>query len=179
MTTSTPSSATATPKPAATRRPRTMSLKLDRTDADSRRQATAILEVMAGVLTPTDAAKALSLSLPAYYKLESRAMLGLVNGCKPAARGPTPSPDAELSQLRKQNHRLQQEVHRYQALARTAQRAAGLASLPAAPKTDGKGRRKRRPSVRALKVIEVMRQKDQVAVAAPASGAALQTASPS
>jgi hypothetical protein len=140
-----------------------MALKLDRTTVDSRRQAAAILEVLAGVRTPTDAAKALSLSLPAYYKLESRALQGLINGCQPAARGPTPSPEVEIRKLRRDCQRLQQELQRYQALARNAQRAAGLAAVIPAPKTDARGRRKRKPSVRALRAIDAIRQVPETA----------------
>ena len=136
---------------------RIMALKLDRTTADSRRQGAAILEVLAGVRTPTDAAKALSLSLPAYYKLESRALQGLINACQPAMRGPTPSPEVEARKLRRDCQRLQQDLQRYQALARNAQRAAGLAAVVPSPKVDARGRRKRKPSVRALKAIQTLR----------------------
>jgi hypothetical protein len=134
-----------------------MAIKLDRTSVDSRRQAAAILEVLAGVRTPTDAAKILSLSLPAYYKLESRALQGLVNGCQPAVRGPGPSPEVETRKLRRDCQRLQQELQRYQALARNAQRAAGLSAVASSPKVDARGRRKRKPSVRALKAIRTIR----------------------
>ena len=134
-----------------------MNIKLHGTIEESRRQAAAILEVLAGVLTPTEAAKALSLSLISYYKLESRALRGLVMGCQPPGRGPRSSPEVEVQRLRKQCQRLQQDVGRYQALVRTAQRAAGLhATAPVAP-TDGKGRRKRKPAVRALKAIQTIR----------------------
>jgi hypothetical protein len=135
-----------------------MKLKLDRTTDQARAQAAAILAVLAGARTPTDAAKSLSLSLPAYYKLESRALRGLVLGCQPPARGPTPSPEVEVQRLRRQCQRLQQDVGRYQALARAAQRAAGLAASPATPPTDARGRRRRKPSVRALKAINALRQ---------------------
>ena len=147
--------------PATAKPPRSdrkyMNIKLKGTIEESRRQAAAILEVLAGVRTPTDAAKALSLSLPAYYKLEARALRGLVLGCQPPGRGPRSSPEVEVQRLRKQCQRLQQDVGRYQALARAAQRAAGLPAVSAAAPTDAKGRRKRKPSVRALKAIQTIR----------------------
>ena len=140
-----------------------MALRLDRTGPDARRQATAVLEVLAGARTPTDAAKALGVSLVAYYNLEGRALKGLVKGCEPPGRGPRPSTDAELSRLRRECGRLQRDAARYQALARATQRAAGLAAPAAGPKTDAGGRRKRRPSVRALKAARTIRQQPEPA----------------
>ena len=156
MTTIPSVSPQAKPEPAGRSR-RSMALKLDRTTVDCRRQAAAILEVLAGVRTPTDAAKALALSLPAYYKLESRALQGLVMGCQPVSRGRCPSPEGESRKLRRDCQRLQQELQRYQALARNAQRAAGLGPATPSPKTDARGRRKRKPFVRALRAIESLR----------------------
>lgn len=149
-----------------------MKLKLERTTGDARRQAAAILEVLAGVRTTTEAAGALSLSLPAYYKLESRALQALVMGCQPACHGRSPSPETEARKLRRDCQRLQQELQRYQALARNAQRAAGLTAVAPTSKIDARGRRKRRPSVRALKAIESLRN-----VPEPTAAPALSVAS--
>lgn len=143
-------------EPSGPRARRGMGLKLGKTTAESRQQAAAVLDVLAGVRTPADAAKALSLSLPAYYKLESRALESLVQGCQPPGRGPKPSPEVEAHRLRRQCHRLQQDLLRYQALARAAQRAAGLAAA-APPKPPVKGRRVRKPAVRALKAAQFIR----------------------
>jgi len=141
------------------RRPRSgMALKLDRTTTDARRQAAAILEVLAGVRTPTEAATALTLSLPAYYKLEARALRGMVLGCQPPGRGPRTSPEVEVKRLRRQCQQLKQEAGRYQALARAAQRAAGLSAPPAAPAKDARGRKRRKPAVRALRALAAIRQ---------------------
>jgi hypothetical protein len=174
MTPTTTATTTSTPpaaKPGRKGSRGLMNIKLDKTTSDARRHAAAVLEVLAGVRTPTDAAKALTLSLPAYYKLESRALRGLVVGCGPAPRGPTPSPEVEAARLRRQCHRLQQDVQRYQALARAAQRAAGLPTVPVAPTTDPKGRHKRKPTVRALKAVTSIRSvvpQEPPTVAAPA-----------
>ena len=155
-TTATAADRTVVPKPKRARSG--MGLKLDKTTFDGRRQAAAILEVLAGARTPTDAAKVLSLSLPAYYKLEARALQGLILGCQPPARGPGPDPQVEMRKLRQQCQRLQHDLGRYQALARTAQRAAGLTAAPVVGATDAKGRRKRKPSVRALKAADTIRR---------------------
>jgi hypothetical protein len=138
-----------------------MNINLTGTIEEARRQAAAILEVLAGVLTPTDAAKALSLSLVSYYKLESRALRGLVLGCQPVGRGPRSSPEVEVQRLRRQCQRLQQDVGRYQSLLRTAQRATGLRAMPVTSPVDAKGRRKRKPAVRALKALATLRQGSQ------------------
>jgi hypothetical protein len=120
-------------------------------DRDSRRVAAAILEVLAGVRTPTEAATALAVSLPRYYQLESAALQGLLAACRPKARGPTPNADKELTALRRDNQRLQREVGRQQALVRAAQCTVGLAAPPPAPPKAGK-RKRRRPTARALSV---------------------------
>ena len=48
---------------------------------DAQRFATGILEVLAGVRTPTDAAAAMGISVPRYYLWEQRALEGLVAAC--------------------------------------------------------------------------------------------------
>lgn len=145
---------------------------------DARRIAAAVLEVMAGIRTPTDAAEALTISMPRYYILEKRALEGLIAACEPRAKGPGRRPDKEAEQLRLQVARLEQDVARYQSLARAAQRTIGLAPpvKPVARKADAHGRkhRRRRPVVRALKVIDRMKvdggDGGQQATAGPASG---------
>jgi hypothetical protein len=150
---------TTPPAAHSSRGPRTpMALKLGAITAEVRRQAAAVLEVLAGVRTPTDAAKDLSLSLPAYYKLESRAVRGLISACRSPGRGRLPSPELEATKLRRQCQRLTQDLQRYQALARSAQRAAGLPIPPASAQRDVKGRRKRKPVVRALKALAALKQ---------------------
>jgi hypothetical protein len=140
--------------------------------------AAAILEVLAGVRTPTDAAGALSISVPRYYLWEQRALTGLVAACepRPAARGH--SPRRQIAALEKEVARLKQDCVRQQALVRAAQRTIGLAPLPAPPKPvqaatkhggkpGGKKPRKRRPAVRALKAAAALRAEP---VAEPAAG---------
>ncbi len=135
--------------------------------AESRRLAAAILEVLAGVRTTVDAAKALSVSLPRYYALEARAIEGLVRACEPRKRGPGRSQAKELETLCKEKMRLERECARQQALARAAQRTLGLAPPPSRPAPDaadkGKKRRKRRPVARALLAATTLRR----SVAAP------------
>jgi len=117
---------------------------------DAKRWAAAVLEVLAGARTPTDAATALGVSVPRYYQIESRALAGLLTACEPKARGRGRSLQHEIEALRRQKDRLQQEVTRQQTLVRMAQRTIGLAAPT--PVSKGNGKRKRRPVVRALSV---------------------------
>ena len=115
--------------------------------------AAAILEVLAGARTPTEAAIALNLSVPRYYQLETQALRGLLQACEPRPQGRVRSERTELEALRQENQRLQREVTRQQTLARAAQRAMGLTPpAPVVHKT-GKKPRKRRVA-RALSVAE-------------------------
>jgi len=133
----------------------------------ARRQAAAILEVLAGVRRPSEAAQALGTSLPRYYQLERRALGGLLSACEPAPRGPRVDVARQLAVLERENRRLQRECDRQQALVRMAERSLGLspprpAQAPAKgreePGQEGrKQRRKRRASVRALQVAKGLR----------------------
>src|SRR5262245_30685610 len=65
--------------------------------AEARRLAAAILEVLAGARTPTQAAQALGLSLPRYYLLESRALHGILVACERRSVGRGPSAESALA----------------------------------------------------------------------------------
>jgi hypothetical protein len=128
------------------------------------RTAAAILEVLAGLRTPAQAAGALSVSVPRYYQLEARALRALVAACAPQPRGPGHSTERELSQLRRQQQRLERELTRQQTLVRLAQRSLGLAPPPA-PAKDGSKKRRRRPTARALQAAAHLQTDRQPALA--------------
>jgi hypothetical protein len=124
-----------------------------------------ILEVLAGVRTPTNAASALGIRVPRYYLLEERAIQGLISACVPRPRGRAVSTDRRLAQLERELVVSQRELARHQALARTTQRAFGLTpppnpSSPKAAKAQGASsepkRRRRKPSVRALRAARLL-----------------------
>ena len=136
---------------------------------EARRLAAAILEVLAGARTPSQAAEALGVSLPRYFQWETRAMHALVEGCEARPRGRVRSAETELAALRRQHERLQRELARQQTLVRLAQRTIGLTpprTEPAAAQSKGK-RRRRKPVVRALRAAEHLQRPSQEA--APAS----------
>lgn len=126
--------------------------------SDSRRIAAVILEVMAGMRTPNQAAKALNVSIPRYYSLEVQALQGLIVACEPKRKGPGHNPDKKIETLNAQIGRLQSDLSRQQALIRSAQRAIGI-TAPTTEKTDSK-RRPKKPTIRALKVAQMLRQTD-------------------
>lgn len=143
---------------------------------EAQRFAAGILEVLAGVRTPTDAATAMGISVPRYYLWEQRALEGLVAACQPRGRGKIVSTRCQILALEKEIARLKQECARQQALVRAAQRTIGLAPPPAPKSTTkpvtkaggkvaGKRARKRRPAVRALKAVAALR-----ATSAPEDG---------
>lgn len=122
---------------------------------EARKTAAAILEVLAGGITPTDAAGALGVSVPRYYQIECRAIEGMIVGCEPRSKGRGRSPDRVLATLAREHERTKRELARSQALARAAQRAVGLSSLHVQKKSDGKpGKRRHKPMVRALRAAE-------------------------
>jgi hypothetical protein len=130
---------------------------------EAQRCAAGILEVLAGVRTPT-AAAALGISVPRYYLWEQRALEGLVAACQPRGGGKIVSSRCQILALEKEVGRLKQECARQQALVRATQRTIGLAPPPAPKpamkaggKAAGKRARKRRPAVRALKAVAALR----------------------
>lgn len=129
---------------------------------DARKAAAAILDVLGGQLTPTGAAEILGISVPRYYALEARAVEGMVKACEPRPKGRVKAPDKELASLRREVEQLRRELERRQALVRAAQRAVGL-SLPVGRPS----KRKRRPTVRALKNAAVLRSETQPSTPQP------------
>jgi transposase len=133
-----------------TRPPRQSGPRVKSGSPEARKTAAAILEVLAGNLTPADAAAAVGVSPPRYYLLESRALSGLVGACEPRAKGPGHSLEKELEALRREHERTRRELARAQALARASQRAVGLVVPQKPARPEGK-MKKRRPVVRALR----------------------------
>jgi hypothetical protein len=142
--------------------------------SDARRLAAVILEVLAGVQTPTSAAQALGIRLPRYYFLEQRALGGLVSACEPRPKGRTVSSDRQIARMERELAVCRRELGRQQALARAAQRVLGLKvtaapavtagksgapgkGQPASLGSGGKKSRKRKPVVRALRAARVLK----------------------
>jgi hypothetical protein len=132
---------------------------------EARRLAAVILEVLAGVCTPTSAAQALGIRLPRYYFLEQRAIRGLVSACEPRPKGRTVTSDRQIARLERELAVCRRELGRQQALTRAAQRVLGLklAQAPVVGTGNGKGAtagkkaRRRQPVVRALRAARVLR----------------------
>ncbi len=167
-------------KPRARRGVKSLSqqARLEQFTPEARRTAACVLEVLAGVRTPEQAAKALGLSLPTYYQTETRALRGLVSGCTPEPPGRSMVLAKQLRSAQLRVAVLEKQVQRYQALLRTTQRSVGLMPADGVPKPGGKdaatgparggrgdrggrggrgGRRPKRPSVRALRAVGALR----------------------
>jgi len=120
---------------------------------EAKRLAAAILEVLAGLRTPTQAATLVNVSLPRYYQLETRAIATLVQACEPRPKGRRCGPLNELAAIKKENERLRRDLGRQQSLVRLAQRSVGLS--PPAPPVKG---RRRRKTARALVTAARLRE---------------------
>ena len=123
----------------------------------SKKQAAVILEVLSGTTTTVDGSRSLGISLPRYYQIESRALQGMLTALEPRKRGKRSEPTHELEQLRRDNERLRRDVTRFQALLRASQRAIGLTAPKALDKSKLAGKRRRRKTARALRVVEALR----------------------
>lgn len=139
---------------------------------EARRVTAAILEVLAGARTPAQAAQALGLSLTRYYLLEARALHGMLLACEKRSTGRGRSTESALAALQRDCERWQRECSRQQALVRLAQRTIGLAAPatpPRGPERNGKKRRPRRPTARALRAAAQLNAPAPGADAAPAA----------
>jgi hypothetical protein len=137
--------------------------------AGARKLAAVVLEVLAGLRSPRDAAVAAELSLPRYYAVELRALHGLLAACEPPPRGRQPATTTEVTALKRRLAELEKQCVRQQTLLRLAQRSIGLSPAVPPPSKPSKGQRRRRPRLRALKAIEELRQ-PAVAESANAQG---------
>lgn len=131
----------------------------------ARRVAAILLEVLAGVRSAAEGAKALEVSLTRYYMLEQRALEALVAGCEPRRRGPGQDAGRQVERLTAKVGQLERELLRHQALIRAARRASGLGE-PAQPKAapvseGGKRRRRGSPRVRALRRAKQLKTLDK------------------
>jgi hypothetical protein len=146
------------------------------TPSEAQRLAATILEVLAGVYAPTQAAEALAISLPRYYQLEARALEGLVAALAPRPKGKQPSLENRVKVLEKELAAAHRQCARQEALVRVTQRTLGLSiAAPAKSATsarDANGRKKRRPTVRALKAARVLEARAQAPDTAASAGQA-------
>ena len=136
-----------------------------------------VLEVLAGTRTPGEAAASLAVSLPRYYQLEARAFQGLVAACEPLPQGRQNTSERQVISLRRDLERLKREHARQQTLVRAAQRTLGLPSptkpdRPGKVEPNGKPKRVRRPTARALKAVRLLRSDLADAPIGPAGPAA-------
>jgi hypothetical protein len=135
-------------------------------NGEAKRRAAIVLEVLAGMRTPSEGAAALGLSVSCYYLLERKALQGLLDGCQPQVKGsPAPGPERQLVRLQKELDKSRQECLRQASLVRATQRAMGLPAVakPAGPsKADsgkqGRKTKRRRPSIRAMRAAKALRE---------------------
>jgi len=135
-------------------------------NGETKRRAAIVLEVLAGMRTPCEAASTLGLSVSCYYLLERKALQGLLDGCQPQPKGcPAPGPERQLARLQKELDKSRQECLRQASLVRATQRAMGLPAVakPAGPsKADsgkqGRKTKRRRPSIRAMRAAKTLRE---------------------
>ena len=146
-------------------KPATKKTVKDDASREAKRMAAILLDVLAGSRTPTQAAETLGVSLPRYYQLESRGLDGLLAACEPRPRGRQAATGTQDETLRRDNERLRRELSRQQSLVRLTQRTIGVAPPPPV-KVTGK-RKPRRPTVRAMRRAEELREEVTAGTADP------------
>ena len=142
-----------------------------KTSSDANRRAAVILEVLAGVRLPSEAAQVLGVSVTHYYLLERKALEGLSAACEVQPKGRSvPSAERQVARLERELEQARRQCQRQAALARATQRAVGLpaaavnsqaASNSSRKKNNGSStgkRRRRRPTVRALRAAKTLQK---------------------
>lgn len=146
---------------------------------EARRQAVAILEVLAGIRGAPDAARSLDLHLARYYQIETRAINALVDACEPRSIGrPAAQPDATPESPREslKLRYLSRELLRYQSLVRVMAKGVGVAppgesatANKATSDTNAKTRRGRKAGNRVEAVVRKLRPAPSTTTAPPAT----------
>jgi transposase len=142
----------------------------NQSSVQANRRAALILEVLAGVRLPSEAAQALGVSVTHYYLLERKALGGLLTACEVQPKGRSgPTAQEQVKRLERELEQCRRACQRQAALVRATQRAVGLPATAATSdtanktsrkkKTSGSSsgrRRRRRPAVRALRAAEAL-----------------------
>ena len=139
-------------------------------NGEAKRRAAIVLEVLAGMRTPSEGAAALGLSVSCYYLLERKALQGLLDGCQPQPKGaPGPGLERQVARLQKQLDKSRQECLRQASLVRATQRAMGLPGVAKAAgpskansAKEGKKTKRRRPTIRAMRAAKALREKSSL-----------------
>jgi hypothetical protein len=135
----------------------------------ARKQAALVLEAWSGACGPVEAAERMGVALVRYYQLESRALQAVISALEPRARGRSVTPAGALMREEEKSRRLERELHRYQALYRSAARSLGIA--PAMQKGESKptkGKRRRRMT-RGERVARSLASKPQATASSEAA----------
>ena len=96
-------------------------------ESEMERRYLAVLKVLSGASTVTDAAKQLGLSRNRFQTLMHRGLTALVQELVPKPPGPTPVSDKERA-LQTENEQLKRHVQRLEARVETVDRMLGMAS---------------------------------------------------
>jgi transposase len=87
--------------------------------ASLRQRASLILQVQAGQLTATAAARQMGVSRKTYYQWEQRALQSLMSALQPGQPGrPRSAPSPEIQQLQQRIHALEQQLETTEKVAR-------------------------------------------------------------
>ena len=120
----------------------------------AKQRAAIVLAVLSGDCPLAEASRRLGIAPNRYYHLERQGLEGLVRGLE------GPGERRRTAALTREHVRLEHEVLRLQALVRATQKAAGL---PPPAKTPPR----RKPAVRARKVIAQLRLATEATPASP------------
>lgn len=165
MSKSSPRGQGPSPAPRRSHKPPSPGCTANQHSPAANRRAAAILEVLGGVRTPSEAAAALNISVTHYYLLERKALRGLVVACEMPPKGTrVPGVEQQLAALQRQLQKCHAQCLRQTALVRATQRAIGLAPIPPVDVGKGKGtahgnrKRRQRPTVRALRAAGTLQK---------------------
>lgn len=128
---------------------------------EAKKLAMLVLESLAGVRTPLQAAQEAGVSLQRYYVLETRSLQGVIRSLEPRRKGRQRGAEELLAEAVRGRERLERDLRRTQALLRSAQRVIGVQTVAAPRENSGKiaapGRRRRSPAARAVKAVALLK----------------------
>lgn len=146
-------------RPVTRRRTKLLAEQMDVAKADEqmRREAACVLEVLAGLRSPEEAAKVIGVSVPTYYNLEAKALKGLLHGCRTESPGRRMALEKRVAEAEQRAAELERQLRRYRSVLRNARRAAQiLGDSDESQETGSESGSRRTPRVRARRAIEAL-----------------------
>jgi hypothetical protein len=146
---------------------------IENSDKDdvAKRRTVMILDVLSGRMPVSEAIQKASISRPAYYQLESKALMAMLDALTPGETktGPSPDPCKTLASVQEKVERLEQDKRRLERLLSVTTRVLKGSAKTTGGRKRKKGSKPSSPSSSETKVAKKKRTKRMSSPSAPST----------